>query len=189
MAGERAGTSDATLMTRVSAGDSDAFEELYDRHAARAFGVARAICRDSGRAEDVVQEAFLTIWRQRSGYRPELGTFKAWAMKIVKNRAIDSYRRAASRPPPQLGEHDEEPERPAADSTPEDEVLARSERDGLIESLRHLPEAQAEVIVLAFFGELSHTEIAAQLDLPPGTVKGRMRLGLEKLRSGMTTSV
>jgi RNA polymerase sigma-70 factor (ECF subfamily) len=179
--------SDDALMIRAQAGDTNAFGLLYDRHAARGLRVARAICRDLGRAEDVVQESFLAIWRSRASYRPETGSFQAWAMTIVKNRALDSLRSAAARPQTQDGVTAEDPA-PGADSksdSPQDEVLARSERDALLASLRQLPEAQAEVIVLAFYGELSHSEIAAELDLPAGTIKGRMRLGLEKLRREM----
>ncbi len=171
-------------MARAQADDEAAFARLYDRHATRAFRVARAICRDTGSAEDAVQEGFLAIWRSRVTYRPGAGGFQAWAMKVVKNRALDSLRSAASRPRMQGGVTADDPA-PAADSDSDpsrDEVLARSERDRLLASLRRLPEAQAEVIVLAFYGELSHSEIAAQLSLPPGTIKGRMRLGLEKLR-------
>jgi RNA polymerase sigma-70 factor (ECF subfamily) len=180
---------DEELMIRAQAGDTDAFAELYDRHAERAFRVARTICRDLGRAEDAVQEGFLAIWRSRNAFRPDAGSFQAWSMQIVKNRAIDSFRTAVVRPPSQIGDTDSD--RPQADVdavTPQEETIARSERDQLLESLRRLPEAQAEVIVLAFYGELSHSEIAAQLDLPPGTVKGRMRLGLEKLRREMSPS-
>lgn len=179
--------SDDALMARAQANDTAAFARLYDRHATRAFRVARAICRDIGSAEDAVQEGFLAIWRSRVTYQPGAGSFQAWAMKVVKNRALDSVRSAASRPRTQSGVTADDPA-PAADSksdSPQDEVLARGERDALLASLRQLPEAQAEVIVLAFYGELSHSEIAAQLDLPPGTIKGRMRLGLEKLRREM----
>jgi len=105
-------------------------------------------------------------------------------MTIVKNRAIDSYRAAAARPPLQPTETQAE-KLDAKSKSVQDQVLARSETDAMLVSLRELPAAQAEVIALAFFGELSHSEIAAQLDLPSGTVKGRMRLGLEKLRKQM----
>jgi RNA polymerase sigma-70 factor (ECF subfamily) len=173
--------SDEALMARVQNGDTNAFAELYDRYAVQAFRVARAICRDSGRAEDAVQEGFLAIWASRAHFSPENGSFKAWSMSIVKNRAIDSYRAVAIRPPLQPAETYAE-KADAKSTSAQDQVLACSETDALLLSLRKLPVAQAEVIVLAFFGELSHSEIAAQLDLPPGTVKGRMRLGLEKLR-------
>lgn len=173
---------DEVLMTRAQADDTNAFAALYDRHSERAFRIARAICRDSGRAEDVVQEGFLAIWRRRADYRAGVGSFQAWSMQIIKNRAIDSFRNAATRPPVQSGD----PQHADADpATPQEEAIAHSERDELLASLHRLPEAQVEVIVLAFYGELSHAEIAAQLDLPAGTVKGRMRLGLEKLRREM----
>jgi RNA polymerase sigma-70 factor, ECF subfamily len=176
--------SDETLMKRAQKGDCEAFAQLYDRHAVRAFRVARTICGDTGRAEDAVQEGFLTIWNSRTQFHAGKGSFQAWAMTIVKNRAIDSYRAAAARPPLQLTET--QTEKPDAKSkSVQDQVLARSETDAMLLSLRELPAAQAEVIALAFFGELSHSEIAAQLELPSGTVKGRMRLGLEKLRRQM----
>lgn len=178
---------DEELMARAQAGDTEAFAELYDRHVTRAFRVARTVCSDSSRAEDVVQDGFLAIWRNRASFCPQTGTFQAWSMRIVRNRAIDSSRRAASRPPLQEADWEARELADIACSplSPQDEVMARGESDALLASLRRLPEAQAEVIVLAFFGELSHSEIAAQLGLPAGTVKGRMRLGLEKLRAEM----
>jgi RNA polymerase sigma-70 factor (ECF subfamily) len=178
--------SDEVLMLRAQENDTDAFAQLYDRYAERALRIARAICRDRSRAEDAVQEGFLAIWRSRGGYRPDAGSFQAWSMKIVKNRAIDSSRHTGSRPRTQTSDaHDDQPQADRASLTPQDEVVAQSDREELLASLRRLPEAQVEVILLAFYGELSHSEIAAQLDLPAGTVKGRMRLGLEKLRREM----
>jgi RNA polymerase sigma-70 factor (ECF subfamily) len=153
---------DEALMARVQNGDTDAFAELYDRHAVRALRVARAICHDTRRAEEAVQEGFLAIWDSRAEFSPANGSFKAWSMRIIQNRAIDAESKLV-----------------------QDQVPARSETDAMLVSLRRLPTAEAEVIALAFFGELSHSEIAAQLDLPAGTVKGRMRLGLEKLRKQM----
>ena len=171
-------------MARVRNGDTVAFAELYDRHAPRAFRLAQAICHDTGRAEDVMQESFLAFWKGRGRFCPEKGSFKAWSTRIVRHRAIDSHRTRAARPPLQAAESDAEVADAEWRST-QDQVIARSERDAILASLRELPAAQAEVIALAFFGELSHSEIAAQLDLPSGTVKGRMRLGLEKLRRQM----
>jgi RNA polymerase sigma-70 factor (ECF subfamily) len=181
--------SDADLMVLVQADDADAFAALYDRHSERAFRVARAVCRDRSRAEDAVQEGFLSIWRNRRSYRPDAGSFQAWSMKIVQNSAIDSSRNAATRPPPQIGESDGD--RRQADTeavSPPDNAIAGSEREALLALLRRLPGDQAEVIVLAFYAELSHSEIARQLDLPTGTVKGRMRLGMAKLRREMATA-
>lgn len=140
---------DEALMTRVQADDADAFATLYDRHAERAFRVARAVCGDRGSAETVVTEGFQAIWNRRCSFSAERECFRAWAMRIIRDRAIDS--------------------RYSADTT-------------LPTLLQHLPDSQAEVIVLAFYGGLSPAEIAAQLELPAGAVKGRMHLGLEKLR-------
>lgn len=176
--------SDEALMRRVQRDETAAFEVLYDRHSGQALGVARSVCFDAGRAEDAVQESFLSIWRSRERYRPEAGSFRAWAMTIVKHRAIDSGRTAASRP--QLAEIQSElPDTATASAA--DEVVARDQANMLRRSLQGLPDGQSEVIALAFFGELSHSEIASQLGLPLGTVKGRMRLGLEKLRTRMET--
>jgi len=182
---------DGALMGRVQANDSAAFAELYDRHAARALRVAHSVCHDPSRAEEAVQEGFLSIWRRRANYQPELGSFQAWAMRIVQNRAIDSVRKAEGRRRSAECPRREQPgvldeEAPDVVSAPlDDEVIARSESDALRASVQRLPNAQAVVITLAFFGGLSHSEIATQLALPAGTVKGRMRLGLEKLRRQM----
>lgn len=176
--------SDETLMKRVQDDNVEAFEQLYDRHAVRAFRVARSVCDCTARAEDAVQEGFLSVWRSRTHYRPESGSFQGWSMKIIRNRAIDAMRSEATRRR-HLGADDSEhlaSGRATAPRALEDHVVARSEGDALRAALLRLPEAQAEVIALAFYGELSHTEIATQLSLPRGTVKGRMRLGLEKLR-------
>jgi len=177
---------DEALMVRAQAGDTDAFAQLYDCYSGRALRIARAICRNQSCAEDAVQEGFLAIWRSRANYRPDAGSFQAWSMRIVRNRAIDSCRRAAARPRTQTDDayHDRLQIDPNP-TTPQGAAIAQSEREGLIASLRQLPEAQAEAIVLAFFGELSHFEIAKLLGLPHGTVKGRVRLGLEKLRREM----
>lgn len=177
--------SDQELMRRVQAGDSEAFGALYDRHSARAYGVARGICGDSWRAEDAVQEGFLALWRGRAQYRSEIGTFQAWAMTTVRRRALDGLRAERAEKRPRLVALEKAREIPGPDTT-EPAVIARDRAEALASALRRLPEDQAEVIALAFFGELSHQEIAQQLQLPPGTVKGRARLGLEKLRYYVT---
>jgi len=181
--------SDEQLMALVQAGGSQAFAELYARHYARALGVALAICNDHHHAEDVVQEGFLSIWRGRDTYRRNGGSLSTWAMEVVRNRAIDSIRREGAGKRPRLTDTEIGEIADAAVSSPLDQIVIRSERDeghiGLDASLRRLPAAQAEVITLAYFEELSHTQIAARLTLPEGTVKGRMRLAMEKLRDAM----
>ena len=177
---------DDALMRHAQAGDADAFAELYDRYCGLAYRVARLFSRDAGQAEDAVQEGFLAIWRSRSSYREGVAGFQAWAMRIVRNRAIDSGRRAAARPRLQTaGDDGGRPWPDTASLSTQDAMVAEGERDAMLSSLRLLPEAQSEVILLAFYGELSHSEIASRLGLPAGTVKGRMRLGLAKLRLDM----
>ncbi len=176
------GESDASLMSRVRTGDTIAFARLYNRHAIRALRVAQAVCHDAASAEEAVQEGFLAIWRRRASFDPREGTFQAWLMRMVQNRAIDSLRGASARlRREQMEALDPDGPRRVAPST-QDEAIARWERAALRSSLRRLPAPQAEVIALAYFGGLNQAEIAAQLKVPTSTVKGRMRLGLEKLR-------
>jgi RNA polymerase sigma-70 factor (ECF subfamily) len=176
------GRDDTALMSQVVCGDADAFGELYDRYSARAYRVARSVCRDHGRAEDAVQEAFVSLWRSRADYLPLRGTVAAWLLSAVRNRAIDVIRRDANHTKHRAGEDlllfTHAPGESMADS-----LVARADAEHLHALLRRLPEVQREVIVLAYYGELTHAEIAVELDLPPGTVKGRMRLGLQKLRA------
>lgn len=178
---------DQRLIQRIVAGDADAFEDLYDRYSTRAYRVARSVCRDDGRAEEAVQEAFLSIWRAGSSYRPAVGTVASWLLTVVRNRAIDHSRRngrhAAHRADADLLDTKRAPGDVAA------AAVANADAPGLRALLTQLPDAQQEVIVLAFYGQLTHTEIAGHLNLPPGTVKGRMRLGLQKLRADIEQAV
>lgn len=177
------GPDDRELMEQVQSGSTDAFEQLYDRYCRRAYRVARAVCGDDGRAEGAVQEAFMSIWRNRSAYRPERGTVASWLVCVVHYRAIDIARGNAKRARRRASENVIYFLR--APGNLADRVIARDSAATLQAKLRQLPEAQREVITLAYYGELTHAEIATQLALPSGTVKGRMRLGLRKLRAEM----
>ena len=175
---------DAALMRRVQADDQAAFGALYDRFGTKAYRVAFSVARDRPRAEDIVQEAFLSVWRSRAGYRPELGTVVGWIMHTVRNRAIDSLRRNGRHDDRRAPGGDQEiDDRLIAPGSVEDTVGERDQAARLRRTLARLPAAQRDVIALAYFGELSTSEIARQLSLPLGTVKGRMRLGLDKLRA------
>ncbi len=171
---------DAVLMREVQAGERLALAELYDRFARRAFRTALSVCHDRECAQEAVQDAFVAMWASRSTYQPARGSVAGWAMTIVRHRAIYLARRrslAAGREEgPGRLEH-----QPARDDVPGD-FAARAERERLTQLLARLPPAQREVIELAFFDGLTHEQIARRLALPPGTVKGRMRLGLTKLR-------
>lgn len=177
---------DERLLSRIQAGDDQALSELYDRRCFQAYRVAFAVCRDRGWAEEAVQEAFLSVWREPAGYRSERGVVGAWLMTIVRHRAIDVMRRNEKHSSRRAGSENLDG-RPAADDVSAD-VIGAAEGDRLRGLLAQLPDAQQEVISLAYFGQLSHTEIALQLQLPPGTVKGRLRLGMQKLRHGLERS-
>lgn len=179
---------DGEMMAKVSAGSVESFGDLYDRYCDRAYLVARTICRDEGRAQDAVQEGFLSVWNSRASYRPHHGTVSAWLLAVVKHRAID-LARADGRHLWRSADDDQLVDLPAADDVFET-AATRDDAERLRASLAALPDAQAEVITLAYFGQMTHTEIAVRLGLPPGTVKGRMRLGLRKLRADIApTSV
>jgi RNA polymerase sigma-70 factor (ECF subfamily) len=174
--------SDAALMREIQAGSRDALGELYVRLARPAYRTAIAVCHDRDCAQDAVQDAFIAIWLSRSTYRAERGAVVHWAMSIVRNRAIYLVRRrSAGRA---LGEAAARLEEQAAGDDVSSDFDSRAEADQLRLQLARLPPAQQQVIRLAFFNDLTHKEIASRLALPPGTVKGRMRLGLRKLRAG-----
>ncbi|UJA18990.1 sigma-70 family RNA polymerase sigma factor [Thermoleophilia bacterium SCSIO 60948] len=161
-------------------GDAEALERLYDRHAVRAYRVAQSVCGDDAHAEEAVRIGFLRVWRDRARFDPACETFQSWSMQVVRSAATEVERRAPLQP---SAAEEHEPDA----SQPESDELRRNESSGLRDALARLPEGEAEVISLAFFGELTHTEIAVQLGLPASTVKGRMRLGLEKLRAANPT--
>lgn len=176
-----AAVSDRLLMTEVGAGSLPAFARLYDRYCDRAYRLAFSICRDDGGAQEAVQEAFLAVWKSPASYRPHRGTVAAWLLTVVRYRAIDVVRRNARHQAGRFG--GELTELCGGPDDAIDRAISRDDARSVRASLARLPEVQQEVIALAFYGQLSHTEIAAQLHLPTGTVKGRMRLGLERLRT------
>ncbi len=177
---------DEELMGLVREREQRAFEVVYDRHGAAAYSLAYRILGDSRAAEDVTQEAFLSIWRTGARYDPLRGSVRNWIFGVVRNRAIDSIRSASAKRRPKLVFDSGEliAERPAAEET-EAEAIRRETAHEVRSRLAELPDEQSKVIELAYFGGFSHSEIAEMLQLPIGTVKGRMRLGLEKVRAGL----
>jgi RNA polymerase sigma-70 factor, ECF subfamily len=173
---------DEDLMPLVGRKEPAAFEVFYDRHGGAAYSLAHRIVGSQAFAEDVVQEAFLSIWRSEAGYDRTRGSVRAWALGIVRNRAIDALRREASRGA--LDRDDEATlERRAAPERTDEEALRRETARVLRGAIEGLPSDQSKVIELAYYGGFSHSEIAEMLGMPLGTVKGRMRLGLEKIRA------
>jgi RNA polymerase sigma-70 factor (ECF subfamily) len=176
---------DEDLMTLVERKRADAFEVLYDRHGGAAYSLAHRIVGDPGVAEDVTQEAFLSLWRSGARYDAARGSVRSWMLGIVRNRAIDMLRRAAG-PAPKLDLDDEGVlDSQASEELTEAEAIRRDTSRRLRGVLSELPREQSEVIGLAYFGGFTHAEIAEMLGMPLGTVKGRMRLGLEKVKAGL----
>lgn len=171
---------DELLMERVAAGDLRAFEIIYDRHHRQAYSLARRIAGRAGGAEEATQEAFLSAWRSASKFDPERASLATWLLALVRNRSIDWLRRAK----PQLTYQamPEAVERIEAPEHTEEDVLALQEHDRARRLVAELPPEQREVIDLAYFAGYTQTEIATKVGIPLGTVKGRARLGLEKLR-------
>lgn len=172
---------DEELMELVAGNDAEAFEVVLERHEAAAFSLAYRICGKRSVAEDVAQEAFLALWRSGARYDRTRGSVRTWALGIVHNRAVDSLRRTGVHERRRASDEGieqtlEAPER--TDSQAIDKAVSQEIRGALGE----LPQEQRRVIELAYFGGFTHTEIASMLDTPVGTVKGRMRLGLQKLR-------
>jgi RNA polymerase sigma-70 factor (ECF subfamily) len=174
---------DEDLMPLVAQKDPAAFEVFYDRHGGAAYSLAYRIVGDATSAEDVTQEAFLSMWRSRARYDPMRGSVRAWALGIVRNRAIDALRREGGRAPRLDFDDEAALERREAPERTEAEALRRETARQVRGALGSLPHEQSKVIELAYFGGFTHSEIARMLGMPIGTVKGRMRLGLEKMRA------
>ncbi len=173
---------DEELMPLVGRQDPEAFEVLYDRHGGVAYSLAYRIVGDRAAAEEVTQEAFISVWRSGARFDAARGSVRSWLLSVVRNRAIDFLRSKAGKAPKLDFDDDSALEqRPAAERT-EEEALRRETAGEIRGALGKLPGEQSKVIELAYFGGFSHSEIAEILNLPMGTVKGRMRLGLEKIR-------
>ena len=179
-AGRYALLADEELISLVVDGDTRAFASLYDRHSRAAYSLAYRLTNGRQAAEDLAQEAFIKAWRSAGSYRVGRGSVRTWILSIVRNRTIDQFRADATRRRTQ-----EKVETEAPRSLPNEafaETWRNFKRDLVRQALEELPYEQREVLALKHFSELTHAEIAERLCLPLGTVKGRMRLGLEKLR-------
>jgi RNA polymerase sigma-70 factor (ECF subfamily) len=172
---------DEELMSLVAKGEARAFETIYERHCGAAFSLAYRMCGSRALAEDVAQEAFLSIWRAGGRYDRARGSVRTWVLGIVHNRAIDALRRTVVHERRRASDDGIE-ERFEARERTEVEAARREEAETIRGMLDALPADQSRVIELAYFGGFTHSEIAEMLGAPIGTVKGRMRLGLEKLR-------
>jgi RNA polymerase sigma-70 factor, ECF subfamily len=173
---------DEELMELVCRNEAVAFEIVLERHADAAFSLAYRMIGRRALAEDVVQEALLSLWRSGARYERSRGSVRNWILGITHHRAVDALRRDGTRAGKNVSDDDLH-ERLEAPERTDVEVVRRDEAREIRSAIDQLPAEQVRVIELAYFGGFTHTEIAAMLDLPIGTVKGRMRLGLEKMRS------
>jgi RNA polymerase sigma-70 factor, ECF subfamily len=178
---------DEELMQLVQRAEAAAFEVVYDRHAGAAFSLAYRMCGTRPLAEEVVQEAFLAIWRSGARYDRRRGSVRTWLLGITHHRAIDALRRGVVQDRHRASDEGIE-ERFEAGERTEVEVARRESAADVREALDGLPEDQRRAIELAYFGGFTQSEIAEMLDVPIGTVKGRMRLGMAKLRGRLEPS-
>jgi RNA polymerase sigma-70 factor, ECF subfamily len=179
---------DDALMARVVDDDSHAFAVLYRRHSHAAASLAMQMCPRPAIAEEVVQEAFLSFWRSRRHFDRRRGSVRAWVLGIVRNRAIDVLRQSVAQEIGEANGSGVEELAPSLELT-EGEVSRRERSRELLAALNGLPPEQSSVIALAYYGGYTHTEIATMLDIPIGTIKGRMRLGLRKMASSVPATI
>jgi RNA polymerase sigma-70 factor (ECF subfamily) len=174
---------DRAVLERITNGQLDALQDLYDRYRTMAYSIALRITTDPSLAEDVVQDAFLGVWRNASRYLESRGSVKTWVLSIVHHRAIDAIRRR--RPTTTLPEREDTP--PSSLTLPDiwAEVAGNLDRVEIATAMATLTDVQREAIELAYWGGLTQQEIAARTAAPLGTVKSRVRLGLLALREAL----
>jgi RNA polymerase sigma-70 factor, ECF subfamily len=162
---------DAELIQRTGAGDHLAFDKLYRRYSRPVFGLALRRLGDRGRAEDAVQETFVSIWRSARTYKPERGPGAPWVYGVARNAIVDRSR-ARNEPPA------EAPDEPSPEGGPDERAEQAWTQWRVHTALERLPEREREVIALAYWSDLSQSEVAATLGIPLGTVKTRTRSAL-----------
>jgi len=176
---------DILLMGRVAARDQQAFARLFDRHAPIVLGVLTRLLGDRALGEEILQEAFLQAWQQADRYQPALATPRGWLLMMARSRALDRLRSHSAR---QRREDEVMRDVPAvAEPTGTAAIEADERRSHVVEALGALPPEQRECVELAFFGGLTHTQIAERLQAPLGTVKSRILLGMNKLRQSLAS--
>jgi RNA polymerase sigma-70 factor, ECF subfamily len=171
--------SDQELAAQLQRGDAQAVAALFDRYGRLAYGLAYRMLNDAGAAEDVVQESFLVIWRNAPSFDEARGSLRTWLLAVVRHKAVDRLRRSRSRPQSSLEAIDQ----PMVGPDVWEMVSTNLTRDQVQQAFASLPDAQRQTIELAYLGGFTQNEIAERMKVPLGTVKGRMRIGLEKMRS------
>ena len=180
MSGGDAPDQDGEMVAQLQRGEAVGVEALYDKYGRLAYSLAYRILNERTAAEDVVQEAFLAMWRNARTFNAARGNLRNWLLSIVHNRAIDRVRGSTRiRKESQIETMERLIEVPDAWET----VSAHLERKQILEGFALLPDAQRRTLELSYFGGYTHMEIAGEMGVPLGTVKGRMRMGLEKMRT------
>ncbi len=179
---------DADLVSRVRAGDRAAVDDLYLRFRRPAFALARRILADDTLAEDVVQDVFLTVWRDPHAYDGARGSFSSWLMAMVHHKAVDAVRREESQRRRQVSAADDLAlTAPTSTRDVEDEAWTRLVSEQVRSALGTLPDAQREALTLAYYGGYTQREVAALTRAPLGTVKTRMLAGMRRLKEELGT--
>lgn len=170
---------DEQILARMRQGDDWAMSLLYDRYARLVFSLALRVLSDRDAAEEMVQEVFIKVWRRAGDFDPERAKLSTWIARIAHNQAIDEWRRRSHRPslasPPQN-------ESSADTVLPIDAVVADWDHQKIVRALGRIPHEQRQVIEMAYWDGLTHKEIAEKLGEPMGTVKTRIRRGMQKLK-------
>ena len=181
-------SSDAALVYRLLQKDVVAFEQLYDRHSKIVYGLVLRILQQASTAEEVVQDVFLLLWRNAGQYQTGRGPFVPWLLTLARNRALDNLRLKSER---QRRREDQTEELPSITATPEyEKALDEKRRAEVVRAMMNsLTAQQKKAIEMAYFEGLSHTEIAAALHEPLGTVKSWIRNGLLRLREGLQAAL
>ena len=176
---------DEVLVQRVAGGDALALEQLYDRYGQAVYSLALRIVRDPETAEELTQEVFVRLWRFAGTFEPARGRFSGWLLGITHNLSLNEVRRWQSRPQKAaLSDNDDErPYDPVDESSDSAEAAWQNiRRQAIVDALKQLPDSQRRAIELAFFGGFTHLEIATMLGDPLGTIKSRIRIGMQRLK-------
>ncbi len=181
------GPAGADLLVRMRAGDRSAVDELYDRYSRAAFALARRILADDVLAEDVVQDVFLTVWRDPVAFDAARGSFSSWLLAMVHHKAVDAVRREEAHRRRQVRAQDDLAlTAPTASRDVADDAWTTVVSDAVRTALGALPAAQREALTLAYFGGYTQREVSALTGVPLGTVKTRMLAGMRRLREALT---
>lgn len=173
---------DEELYTRILSKDSEALELLYDKYERLVFSFAYRMMQDQQRAEDVVQDVFSKLWRDHSPYEADRGKFSSWLLTMTRNRCLDVIRKSSKQQEVGLLDKDAERVNDTMHDMPEQAVEWKEKSERIREALSHLKEDQRKIVELFYFHGYSQDRISKDLDIPLGTVKGRIRLALQHLR-------